>query len=545
MSREQIEKLLQKPQTREFQIRAEDVNTEAREFTGIGVPYGAEYATTWFREQFAPGSVDGTDALILFGHDRGQVIGKVIAARDTDAGHEITARLSQTTAGQDAYTLLRDGVLTKLSIGFEPVEYEVNVDENTGEETITHTLVRAREFSLVPFPAYETAAISEVRHHKENTTVDTLTRQSLNEAINPLTEDLETVKRSLALLEENAQHRPAGHPADQFRSIGEYVAAAARGDERALELHKSFQNRAAEGVTSADVPTPKNGENFLGTMIRFVEQRRHLANLFTHAPLPAKGMTVEYAQFDQTGSTFKIGKQANELEDLPGPSELKFNDASAKVETYGGWSRLSRQAIERASLPYLDTLYRGMALRYAQVTNNAVATTIIEKMDTQLAGTDGEDFLTLPNATTANDATVSDWASLLVDASDLFEDRGFESSGLVVSSDIFKALAAATATDGRPLMNLAGQGVTNVAGTLNVTKADGDLLRVPVKKIPGLTNRAFLFDPVAVEVRESAGAPVLLQDDNIINLSREFSLYGYMAVTIPFPGALLPVKIGA
>lgn len=502
-------------------------------FTGIGVPYDEEIQLFWHKEKFEHGSVNADRALILWNHDSSEVIGKVTAGRDTDAGFEITAVLSKTTRGKDAAQLLADGVIDRMSIGFYPEEYRVEVDEKSGEETIIHTKVRAREFSLVPFPAYESAAVTDVRNQPEKEqTMDALTRNDLTNALEPFEQELGELKRSVAMIDANTT--PAASPAAAFRSMGEFVQAVARGDEAAMTLHEQF--RAAEGTTSADVPAPKNGENFLGTTIRLLEDRRKFSNLFTKAALPAKGMSVEYAQFD-TG-TFQIAEQTAELEDLAGPSKLTFKDASAPVKTYGGWSRLSRQAIERAAVPYLDTLYKGMTIKYAKVTDAAVKKVVEAEMDKLLLKTDGVDYISLTGE------TISDWANLIVDASDIFDDRGFEASGLVVGTDIFKQLASQTAADGRPLMDLNGTAVSNVAGTINLTKSDGSLLRVPVKKMPNMTGRAFFWDPVAVEVRESAGAPVLLQDENIINLGKEFSLYGYMAVTVPFPGALLPVKIG-
>lgn len=524
-------------QTRDLSVKLTSRGEETESgytFTGIGVPYNEEIQLFWHKERFEPGSVNADRALILWNHDSSEVIGKVTAGRDTEAGFEITGVLSKTTRGRDAAQLLADGVIDRMSIGFYPQEYRVEVDKETGEETLIHTKVRAREFSLVPFPAYDSAAITDVRNKQSErkNPMETLTRNDLSNALEPFEQELGELKRSVAMIDANTS--PAASPAAAYRSIGEFVQAVARGDEAALTLHEQF--RAAEGVTSSDVPAPKNGENFLGTTIRLLEHRRKFSNLFTSGVLPSKGMTVEYAQFD-TG-TFQIAEQTAELEDLAGPSELTFRDATAPVKTYGGWSRLSRQAIERASVPYLDTLYKGMAIKYAKVTDAAVKKTVEAEMDKLLLKTDGVDYISLDGQ------TISDWASLIIDASDIFDDRGFEASGLVVGTDIFKQLASQTATDGRPLMDLNGTAVSNVAGTINLTKSDGSLLRVPVKKMPNMTGRAFFWDPVAVEVRESAGAPILLQDENIINLSKEFSLYGYMAVTIPFPGALLPVKIG-
>ena len=137
-----------------------------------------------------------------------------------------------------------------------------------------------------------------------------------------------------------------------------------------------------------------------------------------------------------------------------------------------------------------------------------------------------------------------DWIDTVVDAAGIFEDRGYDLQALALSPDKFKALAHEAGTDGRPLLTVSGQGV-NVVGELNLPQASGDLLRVPVNVLHGTTGHAMFYDPIAIQVRESAGAPFQLQDDNVLNLSRDFAVYGYMAHLTPYPDAILPVAFGA
>lgn len=527
------------------QLRVAD--DDAREFEAIGVPYGVPTETRYWREEWAPGAVQGGETALIFqAHDHvraGMPIGRVASGEDTPAGYKFRARLSDTTAGRDAYTLLRDGVIDRVSIGFELHDYQVREEED-GSETVIITRATAKEFSLVPFPAYDDATVTAVRHddtERPRAMPETLTRsavdQAVQDALRPLQDEIGTLNRSVALLGDGGNDDSVPGMAAQFRSMGHWLQEVARGNETAMELHRA----AAAGTTTADIPAPQAGENFLGTQIKFVEERRKFANLFSRGPLPDKGQNVEYAQFDQSASTFLVGKQPAELDALPGQSRLVFRNASAPVETYGGWTRLSRQAIERSATPYLDTLLRGMTIEYAKQTNIAVRDAAVLELDAIIAR-GGDDVLTLPNADPAA-ATVTDWANVIVDSGDIFEDRGGSSAGLAVTTDIFKTLAGQTAADGRPLMNLTGTGV-NVSGTMNLQNGDGELLRIPVRRIPKLTGRAFFWDPAAIETRESAGAPFQLQDEDIIILGRDFSLYGYLAVTIPFPGLLVPVTFG-
>ena len=85
-------------------VRAAD--SDKRTVTGVGVPYGEELVTPWFRERFEPGACDeDAEALAYWRHSA--PIGVLSSARDTDAGREVTLRLSQTATADEALTLAR------------------------------------------------------------------------------------------------------------------------------------------------------------------------------------------------------------------------------------------------------------------------------------------------------------------------------------------------------------------------------------------------------------------------------------------------------
>src|SRR5690606_37348762 len=113
-------------ETRSLEIRAA-VN-EAREVSGVGVPYG-ETITIWGqRERLAPGSVEAEGAKLFYRHS--EPIGVVTSATDDASGWHPTGKISATARGDEAYQLARDGVLDGLSIGFEPIEYHFERDED-------------------------------------------------------------------------------------------------------------------------------------------------------------------------------------------------------------------------------------------------------------------------------------------------------------------------------------------------------------------------------------------------------------------------------
>lgn len=513
-------------QHRELLIRSAD--SDKREFTGLGVPYGEVIEHFFGAETFDRGSIEGADeARVLWQHR--EPIGVITGYRETDAGFEVTGKISETERGNEAMTLLKDGVIRSLSIGFEPLEY--SVEKREGQDDLLHfTRVKAREFSLVTFPAYDSATIDTIRTEaKEDRmpTTDTLTREDLN----PLSDGLEDLKREMALLGTNRDTTPDGA---QFRSMGDLLKALARGDEAALEFHRAYT-----GATTADtVMKPA----FLGDYVKLVDERRKIVNQFNRGTLPSDGMSVDYYQLDADET--KVGEQVNEGDDLI-YGKLTLKEANAPVKTYGGWTELTRQAIERATVPALNITLRALALRYARVTNVAVATRYAQIIQAHLAAyndalePDSTRAVSLPAGA---DATA--WLNMIVDAALRYEDRGFEIGGLNVTADVFKQLNALKDGD-RRLMRVYGDG-SNQVGELNLTQVSGNLAGVKVTLLPNTAGSvASFYDPVAIETLESPNAPAQLQDDNIINLSKQFSVYGYQAVLSPFENAIVPIDFEA
>jgi len=94
-------------ETREMEFRV--TNSEAREVTGIAVPYDRVERG----EMFARDSVElDPEAKLMWQHDQREPIGKIVEGRHTPEGFEITARLSATQRGLEAITLLEDIIIT-------------------------------------------------------------------------------------------------------------------------------------------------------------------------------------------------------------------------------------------------------------------------------------------------------------------------------------------------------------------------------------------------------------------------------------------------
>lgn len=520
------------------QVRAAD--TDQRTVTGIGVPYTEELVTPWFRERFAPGSCDD-DAAALAYYQHREPIGTLVASRDTEAGREVTLKLSTTTTADEALTLARDGVIRSLSIGFEPVEWTEEYTEDEETPLITHTKVRVREYSLVPFPAYETAGISAIRSHP--TEQDTPMDPKALPADLVRTADLEDTTKNLraeltdairaarvSFAGETSDPSPL-EAASEFRSFGDFVHTLVASDAPAER--KALAQTLYRDVVTTDVDVLAQGPGFIGDLTQKIQARRRWITRFTTKPLPAKGMTVDYVRRTRTAT---VGEQLKELDPLPKGTTRGVTSASAPVRTFGGAETVSRQVIDRLPEDEVAGIFEAMAYVYAEETDKAMSQHIIKELDAQLKA--GTNVLNMPAAPGA-----FDWISAVVDAAEHYDSSAYGFTELALSSDIFKALATEAGTDGRPLLSLnAGTGATNVVGTLNLPKIEGNLLNVPVTLLAGTTGRALFMDPIAFEFRESPGAPFRLTDDEPLNLSRDLAVYGYGAFLTPHPDALLSVK---
>ena len=508
-------------QTRSLTIRA-DGNKEERGVTALGVPYNDE-TQIWegLYEQFAPGSVDAEGAILRYAHS--EPIGRITATRETENGVEFDGVISQTTRGDEVYQLLKDGVLTSCSIGFEGIEYDQE-DREDGAH-ITWKKVRAREFSIVEFPAYEAAKIEKVREKQtkpEKEEVD-MENETTTETAETL-ERMEALERSLAALKD----KPAPtSPGIKYRSYGEFVAGYKKGEDEAKQL-----SRAAATGTSADFV---NLPIWLGDIEKRMEAKQPIKSLFTTIALPSTGMTMEYAQKAEP-STIKTAKQAKEGAKLVTGLPATWTVQSATVSTYGGAVEgITRQAIERTTSPViLDEIFKDLAYQYAAT----IEADVREKF--QAIVTANTPVLTLTKGTTA---TVADLEDLLLDLTDVYEDIPYSMDGLLVSPAVFKWLKnlprdpRALQLQGAPLEH---------QGTVTFNLPSAQIGQITITRVPKWEgDHMVAYSKDALTTAELPGAPLRLEDENITTLTKEFAVYGYAAIFSQHPDLIKPVKIGA
>lgn len=497
------------------QVRADDAG--ARELTAIAVPWDSNADIGgWYTERVQRGAVEPAENVLLFWRHR-DPIGRITSYRDTDAGWEITAVISQTPQGDEAYTLLRDGVIDRMSIGFDPIEHIETTNED-GSLTVTRTRISVSEVSLVPFPAFDGAKVSDVRSATQPTLenpvpaeTETLTRADLTEMI----QGMEDLTRSVALIQAGPTDR---QPVSEFRSIGDYVRALVAGEERA--------KRAFDGAVSGDGILK---DQWIGDIVQLQSQAQPILNAFTTGSLPAEGLTVEWGLLES--DTTEFDRQIEEGDELL-HGKVSLTTKNAPVYTAGGWSSLSIQAIQRTTnLSLLDTTWTALALKAARYVERLTRKTVLDAVAAQKVAGETVD---------ADLTTARGIVALLLDLREHYDDLDLTLSGLMVSKDVFLDLY--DVPEFASILSVSGAG-TDKLGTLDAGALDADLAGLKIKLFPKATaGTTFAYDKAAVKTLEAPGAPFRLTNDvSVVDLTKPLGLYTYVSSFAQQPAGLVPI----
>lgn len=500
------------------------------------VPYGVETDIGWgVRESFAPGSItpydDAQGVLLRLEHEH--TIGRFTALEDTPDGCQGTAVIARTPAGDEAWELVRSGVLTRCSIGFRPSASTREVTENEdGTESWRWTSAAIIEASLVSFPAHPGATVNEYRNHNHDhdhdrrehamhNTTATATAAVEDTAARAETAAIDDLTREVALIRTRLDEMPTAAPAAPvFRSFGDYAKAAARGDEAA---------RAFEGSTLTDaIKRPE----WLGVLTSRMAAKQPVLNMFTHSyDLPSSGMSLEYGK--HSTSTVTVAQHA-EAEALKA-GKVAMTTGTASVKTYGGIGAMTREAIERSTVNLLDDLLSEQAVAYAR----AIEADVRAEFERVVTAAEEDPIATSTLAST----TTAWWLGAVLDLIDAYDDTAHTLTGLAVSRDVFMHLASLK--EDRTALQITGAPDDKI-GTLTVNVPAANLYGLTVTRVPNWTGpHAVAYDTAAIRCKESAGAPLRLEQDDITNLTRSFAVYGYAAIFTPAADAIKSLSLKA
>jgi HK97 family phage prohead protease len=152
-------------------LELRDAEVDKRTMTGLAAPYGVETPIGGqYVEVLAPGvfkksireAAKGLP-LLAFHNSQTWPVGKSVEWRETDAGLEGTWEFATTDEATKTYEMARDGFITGLSVGFQPIDSHVEPGNDTTPTTVYRREARLFEVSVVPTPAYASAQIMLVR----------------------------------------------------------------------------------------------------------------------------------------------------------------------------------------------------------------------------------------------------------------------------------------------------------------------------------------------------------------------------------------------
>ena len=351
-------------------------------------------------------------------------------------------------------------------------------------------------------------------------------------------QDITEIRSHLADLDRRTAlaDAPAPAPAPDKRTAGEFIKAIASGDERAIETMNTIMTRAYQGGVLGDdalAATP----TFMRDLTQIITDANPLSRHFSTGALPMQGMTMEYTELKD--NTVTVGKQVKEGDELA-TGKVSTKVKTADIETFGGGASLSFQEIQRARANMIDLTIRAMTAAAAK----DAATNFHTAWEKQVK--DATNAITISKALAS--LTYADIVAMLLDVNAAYQELGSSISGLIVDRATFLKLATLENSSGTPYMAVSGHG-TGTIGTLSSDVLAGTLGNISV--IPDLkatSNRGekvagAFFNAAAIRVHSSNLAH--LQDDKILNLTRDLSVYYYSAIAPERPDLIIPLKIGA
>ena len=466
-----------------FEMEIREHNEEERSLTAIAVPYGQTISVGGFSERFEEGSIPSIEDTKLF-YDHKEPIGKVVRGTDTEDGYLIEARISETPRGNEVLTLLRDGVLNRMSVGFKPIRDRQEDDTTVREE------IELKEVSVVAFPAYSDAQVLSVREEgqQENNSKEVNNMEENTQEVAEVRSELEEMRREIATLSESTI---ATVSQPEFRSYGEFVKAVVAGDELALEMTRAY----AGAVVTPAGPDSIGRDAWENEALLLVDHGRPSLNSFRKASLPSAGLNVDFPAVK--ANTIDAEVQAAQGDTLAF-GKLSLETKTTPVLTIGGWTDMSRQTVERSSVQYVDAAFRAMAIAYGKETNAQFISALGAGTYTTVAATADAESITDAVA----DASIS-----------IYGNAGGRPQFILASPDVWKDLVTLFAVDGRPIVG--GSAPVNNIGTASLPNMTANLFGLTVVVDPALPAQTCYIANSEAMVTWENGGPRRLSDEDI------------------------------
>ena len=499
-----------------------------RTITGVAVPWNVDAVESGgMKVRFLEGSlpVDGPAPKLLGFHDDRQVIGVVTERVSTDEAMMFTAKVSKTAAGDDFLELAKDGAIDSVSVGAQPTKWTMEGD------TMVVEAANWVELSMVPFPAFAEAAITQVAASAQTSdaveaeedpdNTDTTEESTMNPDTTPQVEAAAPSVIATTPL-----------PAEPKRALrlpspGEYIAAMKRGgaDWHAFNTKVTAAIQAATGdVLVSDaagvVPVP-----IVAPVYDDINPLRPIVNALGVRAMPDAGATFirPYVKVHSAA-----GAQSSELAGLS-TADFEVDDIVVTKKTFGGKLVLSEQVIDWSSPSMLDQAISDMAGQYALATEKYV-------VDQMAAAITNTQEVIVTDYTDAAEVI----ADLFTAASGIGATGNYLPNAIVMSPAMWAKWGGLLDSTERPIFSMTSpingsgnlpQGVTGYNGNplgLNLVVSNQVGSQAVGNKTA--TEYAWLLNTRAVEVYESYKG--FLRDESVGTLGVTLAVRGYFAAHV-------------
>ena len=439
--------------------------------------------------------------------------------RDEDGGLVIDAVISDTPLGDETRQLISDGVLTRMSIGFRPAEDGLDIQErDDGSVHVTITRAELYEVSVVAFPAYADTPITDQRTAQtiERKHMATDAIDALEDAVNTAHTDIAALRDRIDGIETRDQEAPAEHPLAAYASFGDYAKRAPAG------------MRFRDAVKSGDSVQPPI---WLGRIQARMAAKQRVTNALTHTTnLPAQGTSIAYSVYKEDDLKFESYTEGTRV----ATGGMKDEEKTATIESFAGGTQITRKTLTRADPAFISNLLERQAIKCAKKIE-AWNVQLVREQIVAVAAKQSVGGLTKADAITADSLR-----DTIIDAQQKFDDSDqYVIDGLFLTWDLIKSIAK-LGEEKRLLRWVGSDSAVANEGKIDPTAPISlSLYGVPVVPLPGATLAAF-YDRRAIVCQEAPGAPITLQQDQVLDLQRDIAVYSEAAHYCQMPLAILP-----